>query len=70
MNDNKSFVISVITIRRQIKELNKLCGVENWEECTGHGFRALLINLVLGNNLSVADTADAVRHSSINSQMS
>ena len=51
------------------KEFARLCGAENWEKCTGHGWRKYLITVLVESKMSSIDIAAVVRHSSLNSQL-
>jgi hypothetical protein len=57
-------------LRSNHKELAKLCGCKDWEQMTGHGLRALIINTLKVNKVSALEVAQSARHKSVNSQLS
>jgi hypothetical protein len=57
-------------LRSNHKELAKLCGCKDWEQMTGHGLRALIINTLKVNGVNAMEVAQAARHKSLNSQNS
>jgi len=57
-------------LRSNHKELAKLCGCKDWEQMTGHGLRALIINTLKVNGVNAMEVAEAARHKSLNSQNS
>lgn len=51
------------------KELARICGEPNWDQCTGHGLRRYLITCLVESGMGACDIAAVVRHSSLNSQL-
>lgn len=51
------------------KELARICGESNWDQCTGHGLRRHLMTCLIESGMNACDIATVVRHSSLNSQL-
>ena len=56
------------TITSKCQWLAKICGVEDWKNCTGHALRALMITINISAGMSAETVARAARHSSITAQ--
>jgi len=56
-------------IREHCKDLARICGVADFNACTGQALRALGQTTCIQSNLNGADTADYARHNNINSHM-
>ena len=59
------------TIAGKIRELSKICGWLNWEECTNHGIRTLWVTILHNNkeiNLTIKPILNHYHHADPTSQ--
>lgn len=66
--EDKSGNLGHNMIGNRMKKFAKKCGVQGWQNCTGHALRALMISNAISNNLNSTLVAQGARHGSLNSQ--
>jgi hypothetical protein len=56
------------SLAKWMPQMAELCGASNFEKCTNHGLRKLMITTAMDRGLHPLTVANVARHSSLNSQ--